>query len=391
MKFTIAIPTRNRGHLLPNAIASALAQTFGDFELLISNNDSTDATQSVIDAQTDPRIRGVRTDKALSMVDHWNWVIAQARGDWVLYLCDDDALTPDALETLVRTFERHPGEAIVRYAQETYYYDDGIDAEGNMLKFRSPRPRGVVRRSSARQLRHVYTMLSGDMPKVLNAAVRRELIDDVRREHGRLFHPWAPDYTAGVLMLSRVEGFLDLRTPLLVWGKNRESYGSGSAVDPDVLMQFLKEFPEFTGRYKHVEIPDLFVIATGIGESLHLARELALAARPNAPVPRVNAYTMALMAQGDIKLYQRHNQHRWDAHMAQVDALRRSRPLRERLDRQLVRLERHIERWREKLAKGGSRTLRVRGTPDNAAPSTPPLFTNIAQAAAYYTQAAGPG
>jgi len=54
---SILLPTFNRAHLLPRAIASVLDQTYQNWELLIWNDGSTDDTEQVLQALTDPRIR----------------------------------------------------------------------------------------------------------------------------------------------------------------------------------------------------------------------------------------------------------------------------------------------------------------------------------------------
>ena len=56
---TIGIPTCNRAHCVGEAIESLLAQSYSSFELIISDNASTDATQEICErfARKDPRIR----------------------------------------------------------------------------------------------------------------------------------------------------------------------------------------------------------------------------------------------------------------------------------------------------------------------------------------------
>ena len=56
MKFSIVIPTRSRAKLLRYAIMSALHQTFDDYEVIVSNNDSQDDTEAVVEALRQPRL-----------------------------------------------------------------------------------------------------------------------------------------------------------------------------------------------------------------------------------------------------------------------------------------------------------------------------------------------
>src|SRR2546423_1052660 len=96
--FSIIIPTRNRARLLRYALETALQQTFADYEIVVSDNHSSDATAAVVREVGDGRVRYVRPDRSLSMAAHWEFALAEARGEYVTYLCDDDAITPRTLQ-----------------------------------------------------------------------------------------------------------------------------------------------------------------------------------------------------------------------------------------------------------------------------------------------------
>src|SRR5687767_5658396 len=71
-RVTIFIPTYNRAHWLGQSIESALAQTYPDFELIVSDNASTDETRDVVAAFDDPRLTYVRLDEHIGLNDHFN-------------------------------------------------------------------------------------------------------------------------------------------------------------------------------------------------------------------------------------------------------------------------------------------------------------------------------
>jgi len=93
-KVSVLLPTYNYARFLPEAIESVLAQDFADFELLISDDASPDASAEVIRgyASRDPRIRVQIHEKNLGMVRNWNWCLGEARGDYVKFLFGDDRL-----------------------------------------------------------------------------------------------------------------------------------------------------------------------------------------------------------------------------------------------------------------------------------------------------------
>ena len=94
---SILIPTRNRAALLPHALASALTQDYENLEVIVSNNASSDATAGWLAGQSDPRLRVVQTDNVLPFHEHWRFLLSHARGDYVVFLCDDDAFVAGAI------------------------------------------------------------------------------------------------------------------------------------------------------------------------------------------------------------------------------------------------------------------------------------------------------
>ena len=98
--FSVCIPTYNAAHLLEEAIASVLAQTFADFELVIQDDCSTDKTFQVVNQFSDPRISYQINDSNLGIFGNLNAVCARAEGRYLKILCNDDTLSPWCLETI---------------------------------------------------------------------------------------------------------------------------------------------------------------------------------------------------------------------------------------------------------------------------------------------------
>ncbi|WP_298960278.1 glycosyltransferase family 2 protein [uncultured Methylobacterium sp.] len=111
--FTIAIPTFNRAHHLRACLASALAQTCPDFEVVVSDNASTDATPEVLAAYDDPRLRILRQPHNIGLISNWNACLRAARGAYIVILSDDDAAAPDFLARCAALIASHPGIPIV--------------------------------------------------------------------------------------------------------------------------------------------------------------------------------------------------------------------------------------------------------------------------------------
>ncbi len=114
-RISVAIPTYNYGRFLPDTIESVVGQTFGDFELVVSDNCSADGTREIIEdyVRQDPRIRYFRNERNVGMVGNWNLCLERSTGTYVKILCADDLLEPTCLERSVAAMDGHPGAAMV--------------------------------------------------------------------------------------------------------------------------------------------------------------------------------------------------------------------------------------------------------------------------------------
>ncbi len=105
---TIVLPTRNRAGLLPEAIESVRAQTFGDWELIVVDDASDDETTAVVEgfARLDGRVRLLRNPKNLHIAASLNAGFQRAEGDLWTWTSDDNRLRPPMLERLVPECQR---------------------------------------------------------------------------------------------------------------------------------------------------------------------------------------------------------------------------------------------------------------------------------------------
>jgi glycosyltransferase involved in cell wall biosynthesis/ubiquinone/menaquinone biosynthesis C-methylase UbiE len=102
--FSLIIPMYNRSTMISRTIESCLSQTFTNFELLITDDASSDDSVAVASYYTDSRIRIFRHKQNLGPCPARNTAIDHARGKWCVMVDSDFALLPDALENLfVRT------------------------------------------------------------------------------------------------------------------------------------------------------------------------------------------------------------------------------------------------------------------------------------------------
>ena len=102
---SVIIPTYNRPAQLRRAIASVLAQTFCDFEVIIVDDCSPgDATRAIAESANDARVRYVRQPKNTKVSAARNRGIREARGEYLAFLDDDDEWVATKLEKQLQVF-----------------------------------------------------------------------------------------------------------------------------------------------------------------------------------------------------------------------------------------------------------------------------------------------
>ena len=108
-KVTFIIPCYKLAHLLTECVDSVLAQTYGDFEVLIMDDCSPDDTPGVAQSFCDPRVKYIRNETNLGHLRNYNKGIGLARGEYIwLISADDYLLQPYVLARYMDVMEAHP-------------------------------------------------------------------------------------------------------------------------------------------------------------------------------------------------------------------------------------------------------------------------------------------
>lgn len=104
MKVSIITPTYNRAHLIGDTIQSVLNQSYQDFEHIIVDDGSTDATEEVVKSFNDSRIQYLKHEKLGNLNTLRNIGINQSNGELIAFLDSDDIWVKDKLEIIVAVF-----------------------------------------------------------------------------------------------------------------------------------------------------------------------------------------------------------------------------------------------------------------------------------------------
>lgn len=125
-RVTIGLPVYNGANYLAHAIDCLLAQTLTDFELVISDNASTDDTADICRdyAERDDRIRYFRQSSNIGSSPNHNFLVDQARAPYFKYAAHDDEYKPELIRRCVEVLDERP-DVVLCHAHMGYIDDQG--------------------------------------------------------------------------------------------------------------------------------------------------------------------------------------------------------------------------------------------------------------------------
>jgi glycosyltransferase involved in cell wall biosynthesis len=122
---SIVIAVRNAGSTLEACLASVVAQTYDDWELVVVDGASTDGTTRILERYSD-RIAQWISEPDTGIYDAWNKALDVVRGTWIQFLGGDDRIaSPTSLAKLAGALHRAEGQYRVVYANVQLVDDEG--------------------------------------------------------------------------------------------------------------------------------------------------------------------------------------------------------------------------------------------------------------------------
>jgi glycosyltransferase involved in cell wall biosynthesis len=214
---SVALPVYNGANFLREALESIVVQQFEDFELVISDNHSTDETPAIIQdfASRDRRIRASRADTFLSQQTNANRSVELCTGTWIKLFCHDDVMRPDCLSVLRDALGTADAANVGLIGNgEAWLFENGYCWEGPPVQ---EAPSASIHPGHA----FARCVLSGGarvpLPSFTTATVRKEAWNRAGQFDPRFMHfdlycwmrvlvDWNYRYVPHVLTINRIHG-----------------------------------------------------------------------------------------------------------------------------------------------------------------------------------------
>jgi glycosyltransferase involved in cell wall biosynthesis len=244
---SVIIPSYNHERFVGECIQSVLDQTFQDFEIIITDDASTDQAVSIIEQFEDPRIRLFKhsTNQGVSVTA--NNCILHASGKYIAWISTDDAWYPEKLEIQVQYLDKHPEIGAV-FGKVDWIDESGVLITDNNFPYRNVFE--VENKTRFQWLRYFFQ--TGNCLSLPSSLVRRECFVEAG-----MFDPTyarIPDLDLWIRVCLKYNiAILDQKLIRNRW-INDESNASGNTVKNSIQVRF--EYKHSLNHYLKIESPD---------------------------------------------------------------------------------------------------------------------------------------
>jgi glycosyltransferase involved in cell wall biosynthesis len=143
---SIIIPTYNqRPEFLKACIQSAIQQTYQNVEIIISDNHSTNGAEKIFSGFSDSRIKVIKPESHLGLIDNFNFAAKAAQGEYISFLSSDDLLYPECIVKVVMPM-LHNNHISLSYCENAIINESG---NTQLLIRKGKLPTGIYSRKQA--------------------------------------------------------------------------------------------------------------------------------------------------------------------------------------------------------------------------------------------------
>ena len=230
-KYSIIIPARNGGKYLPSCIDTIISQEYADYEIIISDDHSTDSSKEYLATLlTRPNIRVIEPPESLSMTEHWEWALSHANGQWLIFVGQDDGLQPyffELAEKLTAIAEAENIRTIM--SERAYFFWPGCElVYGDIAVNYYARNKIKILNTQSEALKALLGIQNYfELPQMYTTSLfHKSILDEAReKQDGKVLTCHPQDANLGVIACSLDKHYLKSYIPLGWVGSSPKSAG----------------------------------------------------------------------------------------------------------------------------------------------------------------------
>jgi glycosyltransferase involved in cell wall biosynthesis len=238
-KLTVIIPTRERADTLFHTLRTVVEQDYENLEIIVSDNASIDNTEAIVRSFSDSRLNYINTGQRLGMSENWEFALGHVKGDFVMYLGDDDGLLPEACSDVAKIISLTDTKAIIWNKPDYNWPSNKIAPNGLNIKLNYDLVEmdGKILLKAVADGRTSY----GRLPVIYSGFVAIEKILQIKNKTSRFFHSITPDVYSGIVLADALPSYLYSFRPFSINGGSGHSNGLATMTNDDRGKLFFSE------------------------------------------------------------------------------------------------------------------------------------------------------
>jgi glycosyltransferase involved in cell wall biosynthesis len=269
---SIVVPTRNRPEFMAICLQSLRCQSFTDFEVIVSDNHTGIPCKDIFDRYADQRFKYLTPPFPLAMHENWEFGCRAATGEYITVLEDKMLFLPSTLQIMEEVLTSHPAE-IISWWQESYFLQDEEESINKGYFYPAYHccqpyyfdPRQELKRQyrfespcGAEGIRYFWG-------RIIYGAYQRQLMERIIKKVGKLFYPFAPDYTSAIPALAYAKSAIDVGRPLVVsYGLAQTSNGNIFSQDDAHALKFIEASDPSLDILQQFPLPGLYAATSSL-------------------------------------------------------------------------------------------------------------------------------
>lgn len=233
MKFSVVIPCHDRLELLKEAVYTVLQQGWKDWELVIFDNASKGGLYDYLKGLSDPRVHYDRSDEFLPVTESWNRAIGMATGEYVIFLGDDDGLTPDYFSRIATIIEQFGKPEILYSAFYQFMHPEVapwapggyvIDIKNGYFFARQDKPFLLPLQQALKAVKGSVSFRRNFTFNIQAFVFSRTFLSRLKQE-GPIFQSPFPDYYMANIVMVKSKSTVVIPDPMTIAGVSKASVG----------------------------------------------------------------------------------------------------------------------------------------------------------------------
>jgi glycosyltransferase involved in cell wall biosynthesis len=223
-KFSIVIPTRARPDTLRYTLQTCLDQVCEDYEIVVCDNCSPPETQRVVEEFNSKRIIHFRSSQPLSMRENWELAYSKSSGKYVMFIGDDDALSPFALLRLEEFLKQHNALALTWRCAVYAWPNVGRSDLANYLQI--PISQRLQWYEGKKAIADVTAnrIPANLLPNIYHGLAARSVLEEIKKKSGHIFGGYMVDTYSSFAIAYFAERYAHLGIPITISGFSKESH-----------------------------------------------------------------------------------------------------------------------------------------------------------------------